>query len=164
MSHDEKVVDKMHCKIVITDKGFIQFDCCREKVNLVSPWNICWYTCHKTLAFPSSVSTNEFRINSKNQNRFVTVSLSETDRLCITVQFTRSIMDKASKALRRSGVRIRSIGSGHSDLQMVIAQLKDVRTTGKVRRRRAVLICEQLLSNSNYYRLSPLPNLLPCKT
>ena len=41
-------------------------------------------------------------------------------------------MDKASKALRRSGVRIRSIGSGHSDLQMVIAQLKDVRTTGKV--------------------------------
>ena len=42
------------------------------------------------------------------------------------------IMDKASKALRRSGVRIRSIGSGHSDLQMVIAQLKDVRTTGKV--------------------------------
>ena len=43
------------------------------------------------------------------------------------------IMDKASKALRRSGVRIRSIGSGHSDLQMVIAQLKDVRTTGKVR-------------------------------
>jgi len=40
-------------------------------------------------------------------------------------------MDKASKALRRSGVRIRSIGSGHSDLQMVIAQLKDVRTTGK---------------------------------
>ena len=41
-------------------------------------------------------------------------------------------MDKASKALRRSGVRIRSIGSGHGDLQMVIAQLKDVRTTGKV--------------------------------
>ena len=29
-------------------------------------------------------------------------------------------------------MRIRSIGSGHSDLQMVIAQLKDVRTTGKV--------------------------------
>ena len=44
-------------------------------------------------------------------------------------------MDKASKALRRSGVRIRSIGSGHSDLQMVIAQLKDVRTTGKVSKR-----------------------------
>lgn len=40
-------------------------------------------------------------------------------------------MEKASKALRRSGVRIRSIGSGHSDLQMVIAQLKDVRTTAK---------------------------------
>jgi hypothetical protein len=36
-------------------------------------------------------------------------------------------MDKASKALRRSGVRIKSIGSGHSDLQMVISQLKDVR-------------------------------------
>ena len=45
-------------------------------------------------------------------------------------------MDKASKALRRSGVRIRSIGSGHGDLQMVIAQLKDVRTTGKVSRTR----------------------------
>ena len=41
-------------------------------------------------------------------------------------------MDKASKALRRSGVRIRSIGSGHGDLQMVIAQLKEVRATGKV--------------------------------
>eukprot|EP00092_Neocalanus_flemingeri_P001509 GFUD01001611.1.p1 GENE.GFUD01001611.1~~GFUD01001611.1.p1 ORF type:complete len:407 (+),score=101.73 GFUD01001611.1:160-1380(+) len=40
-------------------------------------------------------------------------------------------MEKASKALRRSGVRIRSIGSGHSDLQMVIAQLKDVRTAAK---------------------------------
>ena len=36
-------------------------------------------------------------------------------------------MEKASKALRRSGVRIKSIGSGHSDLQMVISQLKDVR-------------------------------------
>ena len=40
-------------------------------------------------------------------------------------------MEKASKALRRSGVRIRSIGSGHSDLQMVIAQLKDVRVAAK---------------------------------
>jgi len=40
-------------------------------------------------------------------------------------------MEKASKALRRSGVRIRSIGSGHSDLQMVIAQMKDVRTAAK---------------------------------
>ena len=36
-------------------------------------------------------------------------------------------MEKASKALRRSGVRIKSIGSGHSELQMVISQLKDVR-------------------------------------
>lgn len=41
-------------------------------------------------------------------------------------------MEKASKALRRSGVRIRSIGSGYSDLQMVISQLKDVRTASKV--------------------------------
>lgn len=40
-------------------------------------------------------------------------------------------MDKASKALRRSGVRIKSIGSGHSELQMVIAQLKDVRVASK---------------------------------
>lgn len=40
-------------------------------------------------------------------------------------------MEKASKALRRSGVRIRSIGSGYSDLQMVISQLKDVRTASK---------------------------------
>lgn len=40
-------------------------------------------------------------------------------------------MEKASKALRRSGVRIRSIGSGHSDLQMVISQLKDVRVAAK---------------------------------
>lgn len=40
-------------------------------------------------------------------------------------------MEKASKALRRSGVRIKSIGSGHSDLQMVISQLKDVRIASK---------------------------------
>ena len=40
-------------------------------------------------------------------------------------------MDKASKAIRRSGVRIRSIGSGHSDLQMVISQMKDLRTASK---------------------------------
>lgn len=40
-------------------------------------------------------------------------------------------MEKASKALRRSGVRIKSIGSGHSDLQMVISQLKDVRIAAK---------------------------------
>lgn len=40
-------------------------------------------------------------------------------------------MEKASKALRRSGVRIKSIGSGYSDLQMVISQLKDVRAASK---------------------------------
>jgi len=40
-------------------------------------------------------------------------------------------MEKASKVLRRSGVRIKSIGSGYSDLQMVISQLKDVRTASK---------------------------------
>lgn len=33
--------------------------------------------------------------------------------------------------LRRSGVRIKSIGSGYTDLQMVISQLKDVRTASK---------------------------------
>ena len=36
-----------------------------------------------------------------------------------------------SRSLRRSGVRIKSIGSGHSDLQMVISQLKEVRNTAK---------------------------------
>jgi len=40
-------------------------------------------------------------------------------------------MEKTSKLLRRSGVRIRSIGSGHSDLQMVISQLKDFRLAAK---------------------------------
>jgi len=40
-------------------------------------------------------------------------------------------MEKTSKLLRRSGVRIRSIGSGHSDLQMVISQLKDFRIASK---------------------------------
>merc|ERR1712106_354245 len=40
-------------------------------------------------------------------------------------------MDKASKSMRRSGARIKSLGSGHSDLQMVIAQLKQVRNTAK---------------------------------
>ena len=41
-------------------------------------------------------------------------------------------MEKASKVLRRSGVRIKSIGSGHSELQMVISQLKDVRKDTKL--------------------------------
>jgi len=41
-------------------------------------------------------------------------------------------MEKASKAIRRSGVRIRSIGSGHSDLQMVISQMKDLKNASKV--------------------------------
>ena len=40
-------------------------------------------------------------------------------------------MDKASQAMRRSGVRLQSIGSGHGDLQMVISQLKEVRNTAK---------------------------------
>jgi len=41
-------------------------------------------------------------------------------------------MEKASKAIRRSGVRIRSIGSGHSDLQMVISQMKDLKNASKM--------------------------------
>ena len=40
-------------------------------------------------------------------------------------------MDKASTVLRRSGVRLKSFGSSHSDLQMIIGQLKEVRSTVK---------------------------------
>lgn len=40
-------------------------------------------------------------------------------------------MDKASKALRRSSVRLKSISSGHRELNMVISELRDVRSTAK---------------------------------
>jgi hypothetical protein len=40
-------------------------------------------------------------------------------------------MEKASKAIRRSGVRLKSLGGGHSDLNMVISELKDVRQAAK---------------------------------
>ncbi|XP_046406585.1 uncharacterized protein LOC124171458 [Ischnura elegans] len=40
-------------------------------------------------------------------------------------------MNKAGKTLRRSSVRLKALGSGHSDLNMVISQLKDVRSSAK---------------------------------
>lgn len=40
-------------------------------------------------------------------------------------------MNKATKALRRSSIRLKSIGSGHSDLNMIVSDLKDVRSTAK---------------------------------
>lgn len=40
-------------------------------------------------------------------------------------------MNKAGKTLRRSSVRLKAIGTGHSDLSMVISELKDVRSTAK---------------------------------
>ncbi|XP_071438716.1 uncharacterized protein [Hetaerina americana] len=40
-------------------------------------------------------------------------------------------MNKAGKTLRRSSVRLKAIGSGHTDLNMVISQLKDVRSSAK---------------------------------
>lgn len=40
-------------------------------------------------------------------------------------------MDKASKAIRRSGVRLKSMSGGHGALQMVISQLGEVRTSLK---------------------------------
>ncbi|XP_023240841.1 uncharacterized protein LOC111639251 [Centruroides sculpturatus] len=40
-------------------------------------------------------------------------------------------MDRASKAIRRSGVRLKSIGGGHADLNMVISELKDMRQAAK---------------------------------
>ena len=73
-------------------------------------------------------------------------------------------MDKASKALRRSGVRIRSIGSGHSDLQMVIAQLKDVRTTGKVGWDSWLQYWCLMVIMKYYLRHSLLPNPRLCRT
>lgn len=42
-----------------------------------------------------------------------------------------SKMDKASKVLRRSSVRLKSIGTGHGELNLVISELKDMRTTAK---------------------------------
>ncbi|KAK3932624.1 Staphylocoagulase [Frankliniella fusca] len=40
-------------------------------------------------------------------------------------------MDKASKVLRRSSVRIRSIGSGHGELNLAISELKEMRVAAK---------------------------------
>lgn len=41
-------------------------------------------------------------------------------------------MERASKAIRRSGVRLKSLGGGHSELNMVISEMKDVRQAAKV--------------------------------
>ncbi|KAK4026191.1 uncharacterized protein LOC116926133 [Daphnia magna] len=40
-------------------------------------------------------------------------------------------MEKASKAFRRSSVRIRSAGSGHTDLQLVISEIKEMRAAAR---------------------------------
>jgi len=40
-------------------------------------------------------------------------------------------MDKASKVLRRSSVRLRSAGSGHTDLQLVISEIKEMRIAAR---------------------------------
>jgi len=40
-------------------------------------------------------------------------------------------MDKASKAIRRSGVRLKSLSGGHTDLNLIISELKDVRQAAK---------------------------------
>ncbi|XP_035208384.1 uncharacterized protein LOC118183065 [Stegodyphus dumicola] len=40
-------------------------------------------------------------------------------------------MDRASKVIRRSSVRLKSLGAGHSDLNMVISELKDLRHATK---------------------------------
>ncbi|KAF6215827.1 hypothetical protein GE061_000162 [Apolygus lucorum] len=42
-----------------------------------------------------------------------------------------NVMDKANQALRRSSIRLRSLNSGHGDLNMVISDLKDVRAACK---------------------------------
>lgn len=40
-------------------------------------------------------------------------------------------MSKTGSLMRRSGVRIRSLGSSHTDLQMIIGQLKDTKAAAK---------------------------------
>ncbi|XP_042235759.1 myosin tail region-interacting protein MTI1-like [Homarus americanus] len=55
-------------------------------------------------------------------------------------------MDKASKAIRRSGVRLRSMSSGHGSLQMVISQLGEVRTSFKAFALAQATASEDLLS------------------
>ncbi|XP_013776595.1 uncharacterized protein LOC106461326 isoform X1 [Limulus polyphemus] len=41
-------------------------------------------------------------------------------------------MERASKAIRRGGVRLKSLGGGHSELHMVISEMKDVQQAAKV--------------------------------
>ncbi|KAK3860686.1 hypothetical protein Pcinc_033279 [Petrolisthes cinctipes] len=54
-------------------------------------------------------------------------------------------MDKASKAIRRSGVRLRSMSTGNSNLQMVISQLGEVRSTFKSFAQAQTLSSEDML-------------------
>ncbi|XP_071519591.1 uncharacterized protein [Panulirus ornatus] len=54
-------------------------------------------------------------------------------------------MDKASKAIRRSGVRLRSLSSGHGSLQMVISQLGEIRTSFKAFAQAQATASEDLL-------------------
>ncbi|XP_025085604.1 uncharacterized protein LOC112559005 [Pomacea canaliculata] len=40
-------------------------------------------------------------------------------------------MDKAARAVRRSSVKLMSLGAGHADLNVLISEVKDMRTTAK---------------------------------
>ncbi|KAL8615635.1 hypothetical protein ACOMHN_026625 [Nucella lapillus] len=40
-------------------------------------------------------------------------------------------MDKAARAVRRSSVKLMSLGAGHGDLNVLISEVKDMRTTAK---------------------------------
>nr|KAG5691286.1 hypothetical protein BaRGS_017252 [Batillaria attramentaria] len=40
-------------------------------------------------------------------------------------------MDKAARAVRRSSVKLLSLGAGHGDLNVLISEVKDMRTTAK---------------------------------
>ena len=46
-------------------------------------------------------------------------------------EISKGMSTKAGAALRRSGVRIRSLGTGHTSLNLVISELSSVRQTLK---------------------------------
>ncbi|KAI8783690.1 arp2/3 complex-activating protein rickA isoform X2, partial [Biomphalaria glabrata] len=40
-------------------------------------------------------------------------------------------MDKAARVVRRSGVKLMSLGGGHTDLHVLLSEVKDMRNTAK---------------------------------
>lgn len=72
-------------------------------------------------------------------------------------EISKGMSTKAGAALRRSGVRIRSLGTGHTSLNLVISELSSVRQTLKdsiaAQQRGQGLLCVIKCVINNYIQL-----------